>query len=296
MDDRAWSHPSSSDFLSISASARLVYERTPLPELRHFIERVFLGDRTNGVIAEHCGDSGFRLVSLTSNKATPLTGAESSLSALCWYPQGAYKSKGTKRKRGSSTSVRFDDGRSYFGRAGGKRRGDDVHVELEHYVRWSQSRFDEAHPRVDPMTYAVLNAILDANIKCIDGNRIVYDKTWRRGTALDLLGYKRNTGEAVVFEVKTGYDACFDEPDTEHPWMRAPFDDIANTPLNRARFQALFGAILTERAFGVHITYCYVIHVASSAKKPVLHGLGPVASYRAQLELSITLSRPLAPK
>lgn len=267
---------------NLTYSARRVYQSTPFPQVRITIARLFQGADANGVIAELCGDSGFRIVPF-GGKAIPLTGAESTLSTLCWYPAPKKRKRSASQGR-MSTAVRFEDGRSYFGRSGGRKRGSDVHDEIEHYVCWPQERFDATHPKVDPMSHAVIIALVERNIKCIDSGRIVFDRDWRIGTALDLVGMMRKTGEFIAFELKTGSDGCFDTPDDpSHSVMRTPFHEISNTPLNRARFQLLLGIILAERTFHVKFPHAYVIHVPSSHKPAILHTLGPVLSYYSTL-------------
>jgi hypothetical protein len=278
--------------MKLTQVAKSVYDHMHFAHTRANLERIFGAEAAHGVVAELCGRSGFRIVP-TGGKGIPLTGAETTLSTLCWYPC-------TKRKRSTgdtrstkSGSVRFEDGRSYFGRSGGQRRGADVHTEVAHYMCWSEERFNAAHPKVDPMTHAVIMALIDRHIKCFDAERIVWDRGWRVGTAFDLLGVHRTTGELLAFELKTGSDGCFDMcDDPAHAYMRAPFDQVSNTPLNRARFQLLLGVILAERTFNVRFARAYVIHAPSGTKPAVLHDLGPVAQYHDALILELDRWRP----
>lgn len=282
-----------------------------------------MSDAEHGLLAEGCGDSGYRLVNMKDGVITKLSSARKILTSVCWYPDIVPAVK--KRKRtdsserplelfgvensltafdtevakkanrtpfGGASTVRFADGRTYFDRSGGLERGKAVHLEVEHFTRWPPKRFLAAHPSVDPLTKAVTCCITQQlNLQLIDAERIVFDVDLKSGglsinggTAVDFIGLDKSTGALVLIELKTGSDETFDLPCRLNPRMRPPyFNDVPNTPLNRARLQLLLGAMFMERCFGVTVSECYVVHAPASDKPAVAIPLGSLISKKEDL-------------
>lgn len=273
--------------LKKSYGARSAYAKTTALG-RMNIANIFTSDVMRGLRAERCGAEGFRVVS-SNGDIIKLSSAHGTLSKVCWYDEFVPAQKKRKRPDGEdTTTIRTPDGRTYFGRSGGKEHGIDVHEEVEHFIKWPQARFEAAHELADPMTREACCCIVNQGILMIDSERIAHDLVWRCGSAFDVLGLHEKTGEVVGIELKTGSDGTFTLPCRQNPRMRAPyFDDIPNTPLNRARMQLLFNCLIGERAFGVTIERAYVIHVPNSTSPAVAIDLGPIANKRALLMRAI---------
>ncbi len=278
--------------LQKSYSAKIAYSNTTaLGRLN--IKNIFISDAMRGLIAEHCGSDGFRVVDTHTNERTTLSSASGTLSAVCWDPE--FVPAKAKRQPPDPLSdpfedktVRTGDGTAYFGRSGGKEHGIVVHKEVQHFVQWKSKRFEAAHEKADPMTRALCCCIVDQGIEMIDSERIVHDRVWRCGSAFDVLGLLKKTGEVVGIELKTGSDGTFHLPCRKNPYMRAPyFHDIPNTPLNRARMQLLFNCIVAERSHGITIEHAYVVHVPNIKSPAVAIGLGYVAKKRPLLVKAI---------
>lgn len=255
---------------------------------RAVIRQLFGTKDSTGIYPESCGTDGFRLCFAQppfGKKLLPLslTGSKKCLEAVCWDADSSVVSA-PKRKRddGDDPTIRFDDGRTYYGRSGGKERGIQVHEEVEHFILWSPKRFKHAHPGVDPMTKAVLCRLGAMELVGIDSERIVYRRDIRAGTGVDFLCLNKH-GQLVTGELKTGSDDCFDLPSRSHPFMFEPFDHLPNSPLNRARMQLLFGNMLLEHSHGVVVAESFVVHAPASAKCAVAFDLGPVADCKDAL-------------
>lgn len=249
--------------MRMNHSSRVEYRRTT-PRGRQILQQLW---QPNPILPQRCGSSGFRLrVPDTSvppkYMSVQLSGKETIMQQLAWR-DGRPPVTG-KRKRGQTSEVTYEDGRAYFGRDGGKQRGIDVAVELEDYVKYTPARFEELHPKVDPFTKAILCRLVDMKLRWIDAERIVYITRFRVGTAIDILCLN-NAGEAVVVEVKTGYADVFGQARGN---MLGHFRDIADSALNRAKLQALFGDVLLEEAYGVRAAACYVIQAVAVAGQP----------------------------
>jgi hypothetical protein len=287
------------DALKDNYSAKQAYARGFATEP---IRLLFLNERQSGWKPERCGGSGFRVCRLEDSRHTvKLAGAETTLTTLCWSPTKIMTYRAPTRKRGRyegeassyhhDSTVRFEDGRVYFGRGGGRLRGADVHTQIEHYVKWAPPRFTSLYPQgVDPMSKAALVCLFNRKLHPIDTERIVYNLEWRLGTAIDLPCVMGPTGnELALVEVKTGgangsFTALIDP---REPNMKAPFDGIPDTPLNRARLQILLGKILFERSYPMRVAACFVLHAPSSEEPAVLIDVGPVAQYEQVLIAAI---------
>jgi len=303
--------------VSASYGAQEAYRSTTAAG-RANIERVFCARWTSGIAVESCGDSGFRAAGpALADGPVQLSGAKTCLEAVCWHAEATLPTK--KRKRGNSrgapddgadaivlsdpmmsaagaaprrpdSTVRFADGRTYFGRGGGKQRGLDVHKEVEHFVTLAPARFDALHPAVDPLTKAVTMRLDALALVGIDGERGVHHLGWRAGTSIDILCLNKR-GELAAVELKTGSNGCFTLPSRSHPTMKPPFQALAQSALNRARLQVLFGALLLEHSHNVHVAECFVIHAPVSDNDAVAFDLGPVAAYKERLREAIAAWR-----
>lgn len=254
----------------------------------------------NPIIPQRCGSSGFRLRVPDASvppkyTSVQLAGKETIMQQIAW--QDGRPPVTSKRKKGRSSEVTYDDGRVYFGRDGGKQRGIDVSIELEDYVKYPAARFEQLHPKVDPYTKGVLCRLVSMNLRWIDAERIVYITRHRVGTAIDILCLNE-AGEVVVIEVKTGYADVFCRHQTK---MRGHFHALDDSVLNRAKLQALFGDVLMEEAYGVRATACYIIQAVASLADPnvvdtYVFDASDVMHYRAILRDSITGVRTLTRK
>lgn len=317
--------------------ARIAYKRTTDLGRRN-IEKILLAPRHNGFLIEHCGRSFRAFLTATSKYSVSLSGADTALSAICWYPEakpatpkrtrdsistidtltpidldnvsmsssdtiddpmldvyaeglGLPSQSKSRRKAGKPTkdkTVRFDDGRVYYGRDGGLKHGSDVHQEIEHFIIWTSERFNATHPRVDPMTKAVLCRLGTLGLMGIGAEVKVGNLKLGIATAVD--GVALNSkGELVTFETKTGSRGFFTLPSRSHPNMKAPFDGLEESLLNRARLQLLFGTLLLEYQCGVTVAESYVLYAESSDPniEAIAFDLGPVATYRNTLSIAL---------
>lgn len=273
--------------LKKSYGARCAYKTTNALG-RVNIANIFTTDAARGLRMERCGSDGFRIINLVNNEVTRLSSAEGTLSQVCWDPEFVPAKAKRKRSDGAPLSVHGPDGQTYFGLSAGREHGKDVHKEIEHFVLWTPARFKAAHEIADDMTRAACCCIVDQGLIMIDSERIVGDGVWRCGSAFDVLCLVTKTGEVASIEVKTGSDGTFLLPCRKNPRMRAPyFNDIPNTPLNRARMQLLFNNIVGERSLGVAIEHSYVIHIPNSESQAVAFDLGPVGNKRDLLVKAI---------
>jgi hypothetical protein len=312
-----------------ASARRLLKSVASIPLYREQLLSLFLSTFRSGWRAEQCGDSGYRLSALDpwQRPATiSLTGLHRHLSRICWHPdrvmprgsttptllqemaahgnefgnlvfEGSSDStqkdvaKKTKRKRAASTdkTIRFEDGRTYFGRAGGKEHGSFVHSQIKDYVDLTSEQFVARYPLgVDPMTKAVLVCIEEQlGLQCLLAEHIVYDVEWGVGTGIDLICWrpeKVGGGQLagfVLIEVKTGYSGgCFDQPCLRNRYLRSPyFGHVTNSMLNCSRFQVLQERLLLERSHaGLRILDQFVVHAPDIHSPAVATGLGPLVS------------------
>ena len=272
--------------LERSYSARYYYKKATRLG-RANIEYAFTTDRLQGLLPETCGKEGFRVVNVATGEIIKCSSAHKTLTTLCWDPDIVPATPKRPRSDGDRT-IRYDQDRTYYGRSGGAEHGKDVHVEVQHFIQWSPKKFSIAHEPADPLSKNICCSMSDLGVWVVDAERIVRCVNWGCATAMDAWGIDKVTGEAVGFEYKTGSDGTFTQPCRKNPKMRAPyFDDIDNTPLNRARMQLMYGCILFERGFGVTMERAYVIHAPSASRKAIVVGLGPVAKKRALLVKAI---------
>ncbi len=193
---------------------------------------------------EHCGASGFRVESTLTKCTTQLSGAHRILGTYIWSDSPVRSATSKKRKRKRRGSLRFDNGRTYFGSAGGLTRGLDVHTELARFVMWPPTRFRALYTAVDPMTKAALVLLKKLGYTGVHAEYMVYSTALRVGTAVDLVCLDA-TGGIVFIELKTGYDdGVFTK---SRKTMCAPFQQIRDSALNRARTQLLLAIMLYRR-------------------------------------------------
>lgn len=224
--------------------------------------------------AMHCPGSGYR-VEKKGHAPVDLAGACGVLSLSMWSGKTVVATRprsGQKgsRKRKRSQVQEFDNGRSYFGSARGLARGKDVHEEVANFVMWDFARFKACYGKVDPMTKSVLTHLYKLSYTGVHAEYIVYDTFLRSGTAVDLICLDR-TGRLVFVELKTGYQGVFSKHRSN---MKAPFGEIPDSPLNRARSQLLF-AMTLYMSNHKSLPVGRVVHVDSSYRTSSF-GMGPL--------------------
>ncbi len=204
------------------------------------------------------GRSGY-CVAFPDGRTVRLRGANNVLSQIAWTGRALPRSRAGDARRPGGPTV-LTSGRTYFGTSAGVERGKDVHQELQDFITMPPKEFRARYKEVDPMTRAMMLALNGQKLVGVAAELIVHDASIGCGTAIDALCLDKR-GRLVAVELKTGYGrASFLAPLSKGKRMRAPFSQLADSPLNRAHLQLEYGVELLRRSYGVEARGL-VVHV-----------------------------------